>query len=734
MLVDVVVEAWLGPVAGWTAMPVRAAAGGGGVRIRRDRKSGAALPDPGTATVVVDDSAGDWSPRNPRGQYFGLIGRNTPVRISADGGTSWRLVGEAAAWSPSWSTSAGDRVVTVEVAGVLRRLLASNAPSWSPLRRAIGAAGPVAYWPMEDGTASTQVASALPGHPAATVTGTPTFAAVADYSWGTLDFQTLRFGTGSVLDLKAGQSITAAVPADVTAATAAGFTAFVACLVEYDKVSGDVVLIDVATPGGTFIRWQLVHRVGGTLGYEVRAAAADGAVTSLCLESGAYLGFQQFTMSVWQDGGVIRAGVSDTSSGFIATGSTPGTLAGVTAVAVNPTGATSSGESMPFGHLALFASNRLPPALWLSAYDPVAGKTAYGPTYSYLFESALARLSRLCAEQGVPLTVPDAGTAAVTLMGWQAAGTWGDLVASAVDAEGGRLVEQRDGVGLVYRHRVALQNATPAVTLSYADGHIAPPLRPVDDDDQVVNDATVERVDGSSARAVVESGPLSVLPAPDGVGTYDTTVRLNLLYDDELPNRAWWAVHVGTAPESRYAGVTVDMAAPAVAGDPAVAAGVLSADAGDLVELVDLPDWLPPGPVLVLVDGYEEQIADATWSITFTGSPGSPWTVATADGDPRVPADGTTLAGAVTSSSTSLSITSTADNGPWTTDPADFPLDVLVTAPGAAGTGERITLSGITGGGLTQTATVSARAVNGVARGWPAGSLVDVADPAVAAL
>nr|WP_307962051.1 hypothetical protein [Salinispora arenicola] len=50
------------------------------------------------------------------------------------------------------------------------------------------------------------------------------------------------------------------------------------------------------------------------------------------------------------------------------------------------------------------------------------------------------------------------------------------------------------------------------------------------------------------------------------------------------------------------------------------------------------------------------------------------------------------------------------------------------------GGGERVTATGITGTGLTQTVALSARAVNGVSRAWPDGTEVQVWAPAVVPL
>ncbi|MDG4762378.1 hypothetical protein O7620_31350, partial [Micromonospora sp. WMMD710] len=129
-----------------------------------------------------------------------------------------------------------------------------------------------------------------------------------------------------------------------------------------------------------------------------------------------------------------------------------------------------------------------------------------------------------------------------------------------------------------------------------------------------------------------------------------------------------------------------------------------------------------------LVTGYTETVDEWLWQMTFTGAPAQPWDVAEADGEQRAPADGSTLGtGGLSSSGMSFLLTSTAANGVWTTDPSSFPLDVRVG-------GERLTLSGISGTTSPQTAAISARGVNGAQRAWPAGTEVNVWQPAVAAL
>lgn len=733
---DIRADVWLGASLGWVELPLRTEAGGGGVRIKRDRKPGAALPDPGTCTLVIDDRSSTWSPRNPRGAYFGLIGRNTPVRVSYDGRASWRFVGEVTSWSPRWSLSEADRTVSIECAGVLRRLLASNAAALSPMRRSTLAAGPAAYWPLEDGVIATQAASAIAGHPAATITGTAQFADVGDYSWSTAGGGTtyLSYGTGRLLDLKSGATVSALVPADVTAATASAWTVSVMARTEYTLTSAGPVLAEVVCAGGTYPRWQLVQQETPTLAVTVVAYDQSGAATTVISSLGVTLGLNYYDFTVWQTGGTINVGLygrrDDTvvpAFQFLQTGSLAGTLAGVTGVNLNPTRVTSTDEAMQWGHLAVWAAARLPDAVQ-GTWRDATNRVRYGAAYSFERETATERLSRLCAEEGVALTVPAVAVADSVIMGHQRAGTWAQLVDESVTADGGVLIEDRTAVGCVYRPRRTLYNPTPVVSLSYAAGHIAPPLLPVDDDDQVANDVTVERRDGASARSVETDGPLSVLPPPAGVGTYASSVTLNLRYDDAVADQAGWRRHLGTIDGSRYDQVAVQLDAVALRADAGRSAALAAVDAGDVVELVDLPAWVPPGPTRVMVAGYEEQVDVFTWSITYTAGPAAGWYVAVCGTTYRV-GGAAVLAAAVTASATSLSITSTVANGPWTVDPAAFPLDVMVG-------GELVTLSAITGSGLTQTATVAAggRARNGVARAWPSGTSVTPAAAGVAPL
>lgn len=51
------------------------------ISITRGRSDEAGKTDPGRCSLTVNNRDGRFSPRNPRGPYFGSIGRNTPIRV-----------------------------------------------------------------------------------------------------------------------------------------------------------------------------------------------------------------------------------------------------------------------------------------------------------------------------------------------------------------------------------------------------------------------------------------------------------------------------------------------------------------------------------------------------------------------------------------------------------------------------------------------------------------------------
>lgn len=588
----------------------------------------------------------------------------------------YRLYGEVPSWSPRWDLSGQDVEMPVEVAGIMRRLGQGQKALSSALRRAVPSSdGILAYWPMEESDGATQAYSPLPGVKPMKVTG---------LSFGQAD--TLP-SSSPLPTLKSPSSLLATAPAPPAGSTgwcvtflyrldqapavertymgitgsgtvrrwAFTFAASISRIVGYDTDSNEVVNQTVATGSDLFGQWVQVT---------FRARQSGGSV--------------EWRID-WQDPGGDAGGFGSTYTGAI------GRCTGVTSPSA---GFHTDLDGMALGHIGIFG-----------IYEP----SAYaGAVTGYAPETALSRMARLAAEESaLPLSWVDGATDQDSeWMGPQRPGTLLDLVQECADADGGVLYENRDALALVYRDRATFYNQAPGLILDYtARGEVAPPLEPVDDDQTVRNDRTVSRPGGSSGHAVVKEGPLSVLAPPDGVGVYDDAVTLNVYSDGQTERIAAWRAHLGTHDEARYPSVHVNLAAA-----PHLIDQVLDLDIGDLIRINNLPPWLPPGPVDLLVQGYSEVIDQYAWDIVFNCSPAGPWEVGVRDDNARGKRDtaGAALAVAVDETETSV-LVHTALGPYWTQDGSDFPLDVVmggeratatVIGPGASDTFNRTVAAG----------------------------------------
>lgn len=260
--------------------------------------------------------------------------------------------------------------------------------------------------------------------------------------------------------------------------------------------------------------------------------------------------------------------------------------------------------------------------------------------------------------------------------------------------------------GLVFRPLDTLYNQTPALTLNYAAAEIAYPFEPTDDDRDLVNDCTVnvEAGDTTPARYELTTGKLSVNPPPSGAGRYATSVTRNVISGYYAASWARWIVHLATTWwEPRYPQISVNLERKR-----ALIASAATVDMGSVILGTNPPVWLPPQDIKQIVTGMTETINMRTWLVSFNTVPGRPFdTLQLSTTASRLgPIDSKLAAAITTTTATSISVVSTAASGRWTTNAARFPLSIMVG-------GEEMTVTNITGTGLTQTFTV-ARSVNGV--------------------
>ncbi|OSZ58663.1 hypothetical protein OQI_20365 [Streptomyces pharetrae CZA14] len=558
-----------------------------------------------------------------------------------------RFIGEVSNWPARWDVSGKDVRVPIEASGVLRRYGQGQKAFDSTLRRRIPAYNPAAYWPLEEPNGATQAYSPVPGVRPLSVSG-------------------VSFGADDTL----GGATT--VPAWDQDAEARGTIPVipagawhVECVMRLDTMPSSLnTLLEVDTTG-TAKRYTVRVQTNN-----VRVQALDGDGTELALinlSAPEFTGrWNRFVLWARQQGSVVEIhvawlGVGTAGVAFSTT---------YTATEGRPTGVRVSGVpgNLRLGHLAVFSAVNT--AAFNAADDGFAG------------ERAGARLRRLASEEAKPIVV--FGDQAVQeVMGPQKPMTFLDLVEETAQTDGGILYERRDILGLAYRDRHTLYNQPAALALDFNARGLAHPLEPADDDQQLRNDRTVQREGGSSARAVLEEGPLSIQAPPNGVGPYDDSTTVNLYSDGLLEQHAHWKLHLGTVNELRYPVVNLDLAA-----GPDLIDAATQLDCGDRLTIANPPAWLPPGTIDLIMRGQTEVIGHpADWDMSLNCTPASPWRVAVRDDAALARRDtaGSTLAAAATADATTLYVLTTAGL-PWTTAPADMPLALTVG-------GEEITAS-----------------------------------------
>ncbi|MGW3847193.1 hypothetical protein [Streptomyces fagopyri] len=556
-------------------------------------------------------------------------------------GLTWTLTGDAAITNrrtrfsgeySDWpsASSRGGHLITVEGegAGILRRLNQGKKPLASTLRRRIPSDPMlIAYWPMEDDSEAVQAYSPLPGVKPMR-TKNLTFA--SDDSLG---------GSSALPVVQPSGSFSAEVPPPPS-----GTGPWQVELVyRIPTAPGSLVTFFEIAATGTGAKYTVQVQTNN-----VRLLVADADGTQVLLHNltagtapSFFGGWNRVRVFARQNGTSVQVDIAwlntDNNVGHSATGSFTGQVGRVRSVS-SSFGSGMDGTAM--GHLAVFqATNTL---------------TMNGSDDGYNGETSAARMLRLSSEESLPISVIgiQKDTAKV---GPQRPATLLEQLEQAEAADGGVLVEDRERLGLRYRSRTSMYSQTPALTLSYGAPGLGR-LEPTEDDMDIVNDRTVTRTGGSSGRAELTSGALSVQDPPDGIGRYDDSVELNLYSDDQAEPMAYWMLALGSADQARYPVVTIRLHRA-----PALIDTVREITEGDLIRITDLPDWLPPGPLDLIVQGYTEKIGIRTWEISFVCAPGEPWRIASV-GDPVlgiVDTDGSALAVAAGTTDTSLIVQAT---------------------------------------------------------------------------
>lgn len=662
-------------------LKIRARISGSNIRMRTWE---AADAEPSTWDVDVDDdsltAAGGVGMRTIRN------GGNTSgtTVFSFDDYSVFvdRFIGGVPAWPPRWDKSGQDRTVPIVAKGVLQQLSQGDSEVKSGLRRywEVTEPLPLAYWPLEDPDGSLFAASGLPSGQPMAISGSSTGVLGVKFRQGIgrvvptyVGFPVIPIASYDMVSLGAGGSLYGSIPAG-TSSPVHWTVQFLGRTWAFDHGS-DIVMVRWNTPGGSFVRWEVISRSSDgridLVGYN-SAGAATTLLTSF--PSLAPVDIHQYHILVQQNGANVDSlmrisrVLPTTVSGVQVTDSRAGTLTWPTGIYGNPNqvvidadpivGSETLLNDLVIGHLGAWEGTA-----------PRGDALGYpGPWSGYPGELASDRIERLCAEQGVPVTIT-AGDSEP--LGSQGIGAFVDLMREAAKADGGILHD--GGPGLAYIPRSARYNGVTALTIDFEQGQVDDPPEPTDDDQALRNDWTISRTNGSSARYVDEAHVAAE-------GRYDDAATINVETDDVLAHHAAWRVHLGTWPEMRWPALSWNFAHSPELIDAWLACGISSR-----VEAVNQSDS-SGDPIDLLIEGYTEIGNTDTWEVYANHSPAGPWKVAVLDND-RADTAASELAEAIDDDDTSFDVLTS--QGPlWTTDDAEFPFDVVVG-------GERMTVTDI---------------------------------------
>jgi len=616
---------------------------------------------------------------------------------------SVRFAGEVSAWPQRWDTSGLDVTAPIEAASILRRLAQGTAPQLSTLYRAItGLVTPaVAYWPCEEGSDSDSIASAV-GGPSMVVVGDTNFAAYGEFasSYPIPVPQTTSTWSGTVPTYTATTELQLSFIAHVPSSGAADLSHFIELTTTSGRTWSVKYHTGVPALGSMSVQlWEYSTLLFDSGPFAFAVNGKDVRITLALEQNGSDIDWELRSLEADSSGG-----------GFISGTQVNRTVGRALRVRAFPHGEMTG---VPMGHISV--RNEI-----TNFWDLSAELRAFAG------ETVVERLIRL-SEQNLIFT-DFFVTAFGAAVGPQRPLPLLTLMQECVDADRSMLFDVRSAPELLYRQLSTMYAQTAAVTLDYGGGQIAPPFQPIDDDQLTRNDISVTRLDGGTARAVLETGRMSILtPELGGVGTYNTEVNVNVASDDQLPDIAGWELNKGTVDETRYPVVRVGLHFPEVSGDAALSAALLDLDVGDRFEITNPMAGQTPDTIDQICLGYTETIGVFTHDIAINAAPASPYRVSALD-DPesRLDTSGSDLTNAVTTSATSFQVDSPSGTL-WTTRAGDMPIPVMLG-------GEEISVGAVSGTSSPQTFSSVTRSVNGTVKAHSAGTALSVARPRVLGL
>jgi hypothetical protein len=619
-----------------------------------------------------------------------------------------RFHGELSTLPQVWDSTGNSVYVPAQAGGMLRRLQRAGAPLRSPMFRQFSQyTSLTGYWPLEDSTGAQTAANYVSG-------GTPARASGVTFGETAGSSTTL---TGAATSVQF-NSTTSQILASCSTASAG--TIFMMVFLKISAMPASQKTLLLLYTSGTARRIEIGL---DATNWHFDFYAADGSnLSSQTTGAGGVLptGWIGLNLLLETSGGNVswsarwhNAGAGSTFLG-IGAFTFAGAVGRATQVRITAQN-DAVYQDAQFGHL-LTASADLGFVTFAisNAHDAYAGDTA------------AERFARLCDEESLPYEITGMWDQSAS-MGVQRADTVVNLLNECAEADMGMMGEARDMLALTYRTRHDLEARWDA-ELDYSAAVLAEPPVPTEDDLFTTNDVTAARVGGSSFRKVLTAGAMSTAAPPDGVGPYPRDVSVNVEADADLGDVAGWRLNLGTIDEARYPNLQIALNRTELTGDSALAERVRGLDAGDTVIFSNLPSFLPPDDVPLIIHGYAETLTHYLWTVAFNTAPASAYRTGvynqTNNRDERIRYDtsGSTLNTGITSSGTTIILDSTDTDDTWTTTSGSYPFDIMIE-------GEQITLNNAPGATSPQTFTGCTRSVNGVVKAHSAGVAASLAVP-----
>lgn len=662
-----------------------------GIHLRHGAADEASATQPAQLVVTLTNTHGRYS-LGGLSPHWPNVRQGTPVQLSVDLGAGFvaAFTGYADGWAPGWSTvplhpehGRGDATVTLTASGSMRRMLQGQPPVVSPMRRALaGAPGVVSYWPCEDEPSATQIAPARPQW-------NPMYFAGRLHGGSNPDLPAARprlaesnvFACSDPLPLMSDSEWYGDIP-DYTPVTAETIQLRFLIDMPAPGSNNETVLMGLITTGDPSF-WELRYKSTGQISIRAWRNFATIAMDLDVANIGNINGRRgQLGLQLSKSGSNIRADVDFLEVGASASRGAIQITSGFTATVGKARRVQTTTDG---GHVDVTIGHIVVRSVITSETENIAHLNAYNG------ENVGVRLARLAAENVVwytELNPPGDLIPSITdTMGPQPPGTTIELFRDCERTDQGILW---DGVGpgLTYTTKRYREARAATLVLNAAAGEVGVPFVPLHDDAHRCNRAAVTRRGGSNAMFVDDAGPLGT----NLIGRYDDSLTVGVRDDSALVQYAAWMVGQGTVEGYRYPRLSLDFRAhPELLdewlGTAVIGTGIVPGARVDIVGLRSVTTAAPDDAVSLAVTGYEQVITPRTWVAQVNTAPYRPWAVARVapvtgalpEFAARVDTDDSRIAVLAAAASTALVVEVFAGSA-WTTNAADYPLDLDVGA------------------------------------------------------